>query len=359
MSEKSEIYKKAKARIVAEMTQDEQHKDFFSQYSAHSVKLFIERYAEQKANLEAYGDFTKYQERNLMDEWQTGAWDALEHIQQKKLLDTGLLWLAEEVRDLPEISLSFDFDHVSKHILDYSGIPDVNRDEIDFFIQYLRNEADEMAIYLMYASYHDISHLHQSYPKDTETGIPYYDYHNTYSGNDKLFHLPNIRREKEMEYIKLANKHQQAAQKAASSLSGKKEQKAYLSSDEEELIKFARNFGQLKTASFIADYRKWFHNQPDSSYKWAASYLKWIYPENVILKQDIPWNEALFSAAVAHKKEKICEMLPAVYEEYLMKRNTGIRISRNEDETDDLDDIFRKMILQGRILKGEPEDFNF
>jgi hypothetical protein len=123
MSEKLELYKQTKARIVAEMEQNEQHKDLFSQYSAHSVKLFIEHYAGHKANLEVYGDFTKYQERKLMDEWQAGAWDCLEQIQHKKLFDIGLRWLAEEVRDLPEIELTVDFDLVSDHVLEYDGRP--------------------------------------------------------------------------------------------------------------------------------------------------------------------------------------------------------------------------------------------
>ncbi len=359
MSEKLELYKQTKARIVAEMEQNEQHKDLFSQYSSHSVKLFIEHYAEHQANLEAYGDFTKYQERKLMNEWQIGAWDCLEQIQHKKLFDIGLRWLAEEVRDLPEIELSIDFNFVADHLLDYAGIPDIGKEEVDFFIQYLYTDIEEMLIYSPNAEFYDFDQVRKIYQEYQSTEIDYYDYHNTYTGNHSLFSLPNIRREKEKEYIKLAVSKENEGKKGSSTPSVAKDERPFLDSDEDELIKFARNFKHLKTASFIADYSSWRKNQIDTTYTWAVAYLKGIYPENVTISTDTPWHEALFSAAVKHKKAKICEILPLVYEEYLMKRNSGIQISPPAEISPDDYDWYRNFILKGREIKGEAPNFKF
>lgn len=359
MSKKLEVYKQTKARIIAEMEQNEQHKDLFSQYSSHSVKLFIENYAGHQANLEAYGDFTKYQERKLMNEWQTGAWDCLEQIQNKKLFDIGLRWLAEEVRDLPEIELTIDFNSVSDHLLDYEGIPDITKEEVDFFIQYLHTDIEEMLIFSPNAEFHDFDELQENYKKYQATEIEYYDYHNTYTGNHSLLSLPNIRREKEREYMTLGASQNNEKKKGRSTPSVAKDERPYLFTDEDELIKFARNFKHLKTASFIADYSSWQENQIDTSYTWAIAYLKGIYPENVTISTDTPWHEALFSAAVKHKKAKICEILPLVYQEYLMKRNSGIQISPPAESSSDAYDWYRNFILKGREIKGEAPNFKF
>jgi hypothetical protein len=359
MSEKLELYKQTKARIVAEMEQNEQHKDLFSQYSAHSVKLFIEHYAGHKANLEVYGDFTKYQERKLMDEWQAGAWDCLEQIQHKKLFDIGLRWLAEEVRDLPEIELTVDFDLVSDHVLDYAGIPDIGKEEVDFFIQYLHTDIEEMEIFSPSAVFPDFNELQENYKKYQSTEIDYYDYHNTYTGNHSLLSLPNIRHKKELEYMVLGVPQNTEKKKGSPKPAVARDERPFLDNDEDELIKFARDFKHLKTASFIADYSSWQINQIDTTYTWAVAYLECIYPENVTISTDTPWHEALFSAAIKHKKAKICEILPLVYQEYLMKRNSGIQISSPSESSPNNYDWYRNFILKGREIKGEAPNFKF
>lgn len=359
MSDKLDLYKKAKERIVAEMEQNEQHKDLFSRHSTHSVKLFIERYAEHKANLEAYGDFTKYQERMLIEEWRMGSWDALELIQQKKLLDIGLRWHAEEIRSLPDIKLSIDFRELKPNILDYQAIPDVTREDVDLFIKYLHTDIEEMRIYLSYVLFEDFDRIRRNYKEHSTTGVDYYDYHNTYTGNHMLLNLPDIRGEKETAYIELAVEHEKKEKESTPAPATAKGDNPFLHSGEEELIKFARHFNHLKTASFIKDHGRWRKEKIDSSYTWAVEYLSWIYPENVTLSMDKPWHEAVFSAAVKHKKAKIREMLPLVHEEYLMKKHSGIQIKPAKNKNKSLWTWYRDYLLKGRELKGEAQDFNF
>jgi hypothetical protein len=66
-------------------------------------------------------------------------------------------------------------------------------------------------------------------------------------------------------------------------------------------------------------------------------------------------------AAVTHKQKKVGEVLPTVYQEYLMKRNTGIPISPPRDPNLPWPDMswYKESVLKGRELKGEPRDLDF
>ncbi len=325
MSDKIDLYNKAKERIATEMAQNEEYKEYFKRYKDNSIKSFIEHYAEHQANLEVYGDFTKFNDRFLMEQWQRGAWDCIKLIQHKKFLDFTYQWLADEDNDQFGHKLSLDFLCAEQDILDIDDIPNISEEELEFLLKFLKDSIPVKKYYNIFLSFQDHERIRGLYQKDGKTWIQYYDYHNKYTGNHKLMGLPNIRGEKEKAYLESAREEYQKKQKKEpSSPPPPKDERPELKSDEEDLIKFAKENKDLKTASFIADHAKWKKEQVAYEVLWATDYLSGVYPEKVAVSEYSKWDEAIYRAAVTHKQKKVGEVLPTVYQEYLMRKSTGI-----------------------------------
>lgn len=356
--EKEKLQKQAKERIVIEMSGDERFKTFFEQYRESSVKSFIKKYANHKSHQEVYGDYyTKLHERFLMNDWLKGAWSCLEQIQNKKLFDMACQWHAEEVAHMPDIDVSTDFIFVQKNILDYNFLPDITEEELAFYIQFLRNTQHVMDLFGFRSGFGTVNDIREQYREEAETGIAYFDYHNTYTGNQNYLILPDIRGEKESVYVELAR----AANREKYKDLPKKEEKAYLHADDEEIIKFALKFKDRKTANFIPEYNDWIGNNDDIIMSRALAYLDEIYPEIVPVATHANWQDAIYDAAMTHRQKKIGDLLPTVFQEYQMKRRSGIPITRPEELKSDygLRSLYRDLVLHGRELKGEPRNFNF
>lgn len=362
MSDLEESYQKAKARIAAEMAKDEQYKNYFSPFTERSVQSFIEGYARHQANLEVYGDFTKFNDRFLMEGWQRGAWDCLKLIQHKKLLDTIYRWQAEEIKNVPGFEVTTDVTFAEERILDFESISNISEEELEFLLQFLKDSEPVRKYYNIFLSFQDDDGIRERYKKEGKTWIPYYDYHNKYTGNHKLMSLPKLRRPKEKAYIDFAYQAEQKKNKnKPAPPSTPKEEKPQLGSEEEDLMTFARENNDLKTAYFIADYSKWKKEQVAWELTWATDYLSGIYPEKVNVAKHSKWDEAIYMAAVTHRQGKIREILPTIYEEYIMKKSAGIPFTPPPDPRFPRPDMswYKEYILKGRALKDEPRDLNF
>ena len=347
----------AAKRIVKEMSKDERYKTYFEQYTESSVTSFIESYANHKANLEVYGDYTKYNQVRLLDQYQEDAWEVLKEIQCKKLFDLECQWRAEQVTGLPGIEVTKDFQSISKKILDYDTIPSITEEDIRLYQIFLRRKQHEIIYCSLHADYPDYENLKETYEQEAHTDIDYFDYHNTHTGNQRLLLLPDIRGQKEMEYMELSREET----KEDDSSEKVKEEKSYLSTRDEDLIKFGEQFGDKKTANFIKDWWKWLKETPDPIFSWAFDYLRDVSPETVPIEANMDWKEGLYFAAVNHKYTMVADILPTIYDEYLMKKDTGILLTPEKKKAYDFDITiwWRERILIGREKNGEPRDFNF
>ncbi len=356
MKDKEALVKELTSQIAKEMMADEQYKDYFDQFNPDSVESFIQKYADHKAGLDIYGDHTKIHQQSLMEGWQKHAWACLKEIQYKKLFDLACQWHAEEIRNLPDIEMSMDFTAVQKYILDYEALPDITQEEVDFYINYLSKVEDVIEIYPYRKGFSVFRWSKEHYEEHNEIGIEYFDHHNTYSGNNRYMSLPDLRSAKEKRYLQLGLEFQQELNKETSD----KIEKPYLSSGDEELIKFARQFNDRKFAYYIEDYNKW-RKKNDLSIHIALNYLDDIYPEIVPVGSHSNWQDEIYDATIKHMQNKVCEILPAVYQEYLMKKNAGIIITLEKDRKgdDSFRDMFRQLLFKGRELSGESRDFNF
>lgn len=357
MSQSEEKHQQVKERIINEVNQDERYTEFFDQYAPSSIAYFISRYAYYKAQLEVYGDYTIIQQKSLLDQWQKCAWNCLEEIQNKKLLDLACLWHAEEVKNLPDIEISIDFTDVQSYILDYPALPDITVEEIEFFIQFLRTNEHVVNFVPWSSGFSIFNWIKDAYIQHGNTGNQYYDYHNIYTGHHSYFNFPNIRDDKEQKYLQLGLELEQKKNKAMQEVS----LKPYLKSTKDEMIKFARQFKDFKTAHFIRDYEIWQHQKNDFSVRFALDYLNDLHPEKVPIKAHTQWQDAVYDSAITHLQSKVMEILPSVYQEYMMKKQTGLFISSEKDRNkyNEVNDWYKKLIFDGREALGEPRDLNF
>jgi hypothetical protein len=71
------------------------------------------------------------------------------------------------------------------------------------------------------------------------------------------------------------------------------------------------------------------------------------------------------AAAKEYSNTKTAEMLDFVYEQYLMMKDLGISGHETREEVEEawakdfLINYFRTNIPKGKLLNGEPEDFDF
>jgi hypothetical protein len=358
MSKKKENYEEVLERIIHDIENDERYKKFFAQYSDSSVASFIKSYARNKAQLIFFGNNTKREKQRSLDEWQEGAWQALQEIQHKKLFDLSLKWQQEEITNLPGIETTFDFRAIGKLILDYDGIPDISEEDVTIYLQFLESTKNAFAYqYEFYVHYQDFEEIKESYISHMKTGIGYYDYHNDLTENKSLLGYVGLRQEKEEAYIRYEKKV--VAKKTE--VKPIKVEKPRLSNMDEEQIKFARKFKDLKLATYIVDCDKYLKERTDDfDAEWALMYLKNVYPEIVPIESNENWLKAAHEAALIHKQRKIYEWLPTIYEEYLLKKSTGIRFEiQGDEEKDGIEKWYRDAILDGREMKGEPRNFDF
>jgi hypothetical protein len=358
---KKKLKKTARERISQEIREDARCMAFFEPYREDDVAPFIEEYADARATLEVYGDYARYRQESIIKDYHEGAWDALKNIQYKKLFDLECQWRAEQVTDVRGVEISRDFGRIADNILAYDGISPISESDIQLYQQFLAQKPTQIMYILNDAEYPDYTELQERFRETSDTGIDYFEFHNSRTGKQGLLLLPDVRGQKEERYIDVVRERNLA--RAAAVKAGKQppsEQEQYLFSSDEELIKFGEYIGDKKTTNFIRDRWNWMEEKPDPVFDWVFYYLGDISPEEVPVDANDDWKEGLYFAAVHHRNKKISELLPSIYEEYLMKKEMGMLTPKEQDDTGStISEVWRTLLLEGRELLGEPRDFDF
>lgn len=361
MGSKENELNAARQRIEQEMLNNADYQTYFGQYREDSVLSFVQSYARHKANLEVYGDYTQYNQRYLTNTWQTHAWAALQQIQMKKLFDLVCQWNAELIPHLPGVQIMADLSDLEKRILDYEGVPDITEEDIQFYLKYLdlANTNFEFSSDFVHRA-RDHDQIRDQYAESRDTDLAYYNFHMLHTGSHQLMQLPRIREEKENKYIDVAHAHRR--EKSVTKKTTTPPPKPYLYNTSEKLIAFAEQFGEKRIARFIHDCNKDLDMTVFSDVEDDLHYLKLLDRELVPIQAHANWKEAIAKCVENHQRMKVAELLPLIYDEYLMKKRLGIRLTPKSDWQDiewPLAKALRKLILEGRRLMGEPENLDF
>ena len=82
--------------------------------------------------------------------------------------------------------------------------------------------------------------------------------------------------------------------------------------------------------------------------------------EKIEMSSGEEWRIAIINTARNYENSRIYDCFDSVYNEYLQRSQMGISYETVEDKS--LERMYqhsRKIILSGRKINGEPEDFNF
>jgi len=365
------------ADIIRQRSEDELnnnpvYRDFFSQFNRSSVETFIRNYAQRKAFYLTYGsDFIK----------QNAQWDlryrliaeqALWTIQQKKLFNLQCYWRAEQIT-LKGIEHSSQFLLLSANIQYCPYISTVSRVEIDLYINFLKSgKASLNSDFYNWQDYESFKAAHlsgedekQSGPDSAEYLPAWYAWYDQYMATANLLDLPDIRGAKEKKYRSLTRQH--TLDRMKKSVGHQHiDARPYLStSDSTVMDSFIRRFEDKKIHRYfkaMESFQEEMNELPELDK--TIEKLKNAGKE-ISIRSNSDWKRALMQAAGEYELNRVADILPAVYEDYLVRVENGLNFPMNPLEKRRVEHAFnvceaaRKQILEGRQLSGEPLNFQF
>lgn len=365
--EKKEFFKRLEHQFYEEIKGSDTAKEHFKNYNPDSIESFIKSYVSKKAHLAQCYEFyaNEYHEKeNFELYFQKKAEDMLILILQKKLFNMQLLWRAGQL-EIDEVVLSYDFEFWGRYILSCPFVPNITRSEVDLMKEYLLRFDDDEDDY-HYGNLQD----YDSLTRESESGLmedlpEWYEFYDSRMGTGMLLLLPNHKGMKEDFYLDLYRKDYQKNNPSPVYAPAA----PYLAGYTQEIIDFSKFF---ETDQYFRALFKYYNYHLEKEHR-NPNYDDVVYAIKFLFKADRPihchshltWDKAILAAAKEYKNTKITESLDFVFEEYLMMKDLGFSKDKSLEEikteykNDTIVIHYRKNILKGRMLNGEPEDFNY
>ena len=365
---KKEFFKQLEQQFREELKGSESAREYFKNFNPQSIESFINLYASKKAHLSQYYQFysDKFHEKENSElQFQKKAEEMLQLILQKKLFNIQLRWRAG-LLEIDEVATTYDFQFWENHIFECPFIPPILRVEVDIMKEYLLRFDEDDEIDDRFRRWQDYSSLTEKNEKGLMDELPkWYDFYDSRMGTGVLLLLPDYKGSKEDFYLNIHHwKHQKYTAPKRNTLSA-----PYLTGFIDELFNFSKFFEKDKY--FIAlfqcfkyyqdkEYRDPNYDDLENAIQFLLTADRPVYPNS-----HLTWDKAIMAAAKEYKNTKIAEALDFVFEGYLMMKELGFTMNKSLEEVkeeynnDNIAQLFRNNILKGRILNGEPEDFNY
>lgn len=344
--------------------------DFFAQFNAASVDLFIRNYARRKAVYLTRGPQYISQKEQQGIRYKILAEDALWAIQQKKLFNLQCQWRAEQVK-LKGIEHSTQFMLLSANIQHCSFISPVSRAEVDLYMSFLRSESGQQN--QGFDNWQDYEGFRAEFENKTIPGLEepsetipaWYRFYDEHHGTHTLLELEDIRGEKESRYRSLSRQKQLEHIRSKQS-SSMQDARPYLSIFDAEIVEsFVRQFEDKKTLKYCKAVEQFQQSLDDQMEVDDA--LETLRNANipVPVRANADWRNAIIQAAQKYELEQVAQILPAVHQEYTFRAENSINftqsiVDRKRGEyAYQLCELARQQILEGRTIAGENPDFNF
>jgi hypothetical protein len=360
---KQKVYAETKTAFASE----DRFVNYLNGFDENSVKQFTEYYAHMKGQWMASGPMmTKYRsfQRN---QWWKYAFECLEHIQHKKLLNLECRWRAEEIK-VEGFEICFDFRLYGKEVLDCKAIPAVSSEELDAYIQYLEELSDEERFLRQWNIGDDYERAKNNfYGIDTDGVYPeWYRFYDRHFGTEVLLTLPDIRGKKEKFYWDLWYKEKAPEYAAHEAARDKRPHMKYLS-DREFAEWFLKTFDAKETLPLYRAVRGYDDiREQTEEIEMDLINLQQAKQQEPI-ENDEDWRNGVKRATEMYHRKKTIAQLPSAWEVYRQRIEEGKPAQEKEDRQHakdnstmhDLRPMYLEHLLRGRELNGEPRDLNF
>jgi hypothetical protein len=345
-----------------EITTNQTLQDFFKQYPANSVNSFIEHILSHKTMWLDHGPMYLKEMEEEGIQWVNRAFNHLDFIQQKKLFDAQCLWRANSLV-IEGLQVCFDFRVWAEHVLNCPFIEPISQEDIDLYATYLLQlDEDEPSRYTEWQDYDQIKQAYQTAEEDGSMPS-WYEYHNNCTGSSSLLSLPDTRGDAEKFYMDIAGEASKPAVAhsvdipAADAVPFK-----WLNHyNKEQMDWYVSNFENKETKQLYEAF-EWFHGKRgQNEFVQRDIHFLLSVTDLVPIEAHYNWKEAITKAATKYRHRKIAEALPEAWEQYIIFLQTGIGFTAMGDVKtyERIKEIYTEAILKGRVLNGEPADFNF
>jgi len=356
--------------IKEELRNNEVFMKFLERTHPDNRERFIDDYASEKVNWIDWGpNYKKWVEGEDLH-WMVDASERLKEIQQKKLFDIQCLWRAEKL-EIKQVKLTKDFEYWEDNIFNCPFIDPVSEEDVDMYIQYLEmgEFEDEQWFLDGWQDYEEIKEAYNN--EDAMRNVPeWYEFHNSRTGLQVYFLLPDIRGGKEKFYMGLWAAEQRRKQKnpipeiKENDLNEKEntsDRRPFLNYHEKGWMTwFVNTFEDKSTQELFQKFGGERNFDDYDEYLQNDMQLLTRADENIPIDGWFDWKEAVHKTADKYRRKKIIQAIPAAFEQYRI--NIELNIAFEEKEVNDIFDWqkwYSDAILRGRELNGEPRDFNF
>lgn len=368
VNERQNFFTQLEQEFCEEIKNSETAREYFSNYRPDSIENFIKSYASRKVHLlqcyEYYSGIYHEKENSELDYYKK-AEEILEVILQKKLFNLQLQWRAGQLV-IDEIEIAYDFQFWEKHILACPFIPTINTKELEMMKEFLLSFYEDDGIDNFYTRWQDYDEITQKDEYGDLDNLPdWYDFYDSRMGTRMLLLLPNLKGAKEDFYLGISRKPVEEARPSENS----PEPLPYLNGYGDSIFDFSKHFEKDKYFSALFKYYKYYEEKDRQSpnadeLKEAVKFLQ-TADRPIYLKSHLTWDKAILSAAKEYRNTRIVEALDFAYDEYLMMKELGLYKDKSPEEikkehdNDFIVKLYHEKILEGRVLNGEPGDFNY
>ena len=369
---------KLKLEFIDDLTNNERYKEFFSDFDPDTVPAFILRYADTKINIiKHYRSLLINDEHHKVLQYKEETLERFNLILQKKLWDMQLLWRAEKIK-IKDIELCTDFEFWGHNIQSCPFLSEVTDEELQVLKDYLKmNNRDVISRHKEYCLQDYNCLLNKDENDNYDEYPPFYSYYDGHFNTEHLKELPDIRIDKERQYL-IANSIKRNKEAAEALKNNPIQQvpiipaKEYLYNSSECYYEYALK--NEKDKHFVElfkllneDVKEMSSNKSEYDSEDIDELIGFLKEANVPVYMEINdnWEESLFDCTQQFLNEKILEELDTVFEEYKMLKENNITTGKSYNELlVDLENssgrqILGAAILNGREQLGEPRDFNF
>ncbi len=345
------------------------YKRFFSKYSESSVNSFIKNYALKKAIWTASGNGFRAEMERMEIMWETEAMKRLDEIQQAKLFLFQCNYRSLAIDEpVAEVRTIFDFIYWKDNVLNARFLEPVTLDDIGLYTGYLMSAEVNHEPFVFIEQWQDFEEIRMAYNTPGETGrsVPeWYTHYFSNTGHGIELTLPDLKKEKDIYYflegdkerIRSIQEAEQEAEKEDPKLA--KDKRAFFNEFEDgNLDTFMQVFEDRENREMRKVWDDWTaFNEREDMLREDLNILMYA-DEYVPVEENESWIDAIRLAASRYRSVKIAESLPAAYEQYKMNLDLGIIFPESEGSRKNAD-FYNDLVLLGRKLLGEPEDFNY